>query len=75
MITTSNSPVKGSGIPNQLLLTFFIAGLLYLVRFERVDSLGAYRIPSETGLLIPSDFSNRGVGILAFCMNRYGKAS
>jgi hypothetical protein len=34
-------------------LTFFIAGLLYLLRFERVDNLGAYRIPPETGLLIP----------------------
>jgi hypothetical protein len=32
-------------------LTFFIAGLLYLLRFERVDNLGAYSIPSETGLL------------------------
>jgi hypothetical protein len=37
-------------------LTFFIAGLLYLLRFERVDNLGAYSIPSETGLLIPSDY-------------------
>ena len=35
-------------------LTFFIAGLLYLLRFERVDNLGAYSIPPETGLLIPS---------------------
>jgi len=35
-------------------LTFFIAGLLYLLRFERVDNLGAYSIPSETGLLISS---------------------
>jgi hypothetical protein len=35
-------------------LIFFIAGLLYLLRFERVDNLGAYRIPPETGLLIPS---------------------
>jgi len=33
----------------------FIAGLLYLLRFERVDNLGAYSSPSETGLLIPSD--------------------
>jgi hypothetical protein len=33
---------------------FFIAGLLYLLRFERVDNLGAYRIPPETGILIPS---------------------
>jgi hypothetical protein len=32
-------------------LTFFIAGLLYLLRFERVDNLGAYRIPPETGIL------------------------
>jgi hypothetical protein len=29
-------------------LTFFIAGLLYLLRFECVDNLGAYSIPSET---------------------------
>jgi len=35
-------------------LTFFIAGLLYLLPFERVDNLGAYSIPLETGLLIPS---------------------
>jgi hypothetical protein len=35
-------------------LIFFIAGLLYLLCFEHVDNLGAYRIPSETGLLIPS---------------------
>ena len=33
-------------------LLFFIAGLLYLLRFERVDNLGAYSIPPETGLLI-----------------------
>jgi len=32
-------------------LTFFIAGLLYLLCFEHVDNLGAYSIPSETGLL------------------------
>jgi hypothetical protein len=36
------------------MLIFFIAGLLYLLRFERVDNLGAYRIPPETGILIPS---------------------
>jgi hypothetical protein len=28
-----------------------MAGLLYLLRFEHVDNLGAYSIPSETGLL------------------------
>jgi hypothetical protein len=39
-------------------LIFLIAGLLYLLCFERVDNLGAYRIPSETGLLIPSDYIN-----------------
>jgi hypothetical protein len=39
-------------------LTFFIAGLLYLLCFEHVDNLGAYSIPSETGLLIPSGFAN-----------------
>jgi hypothetical protein len=41
-------------------LIFFIAGLLYLLRFERVDNLGAYSIPSETGLLIPSVYINQG---------------
>jgi hypothetical protein len=39
-------------------LIFFIAGLLYLLRFERVDNLGAYSIPSETGLLIPSGYDS-----------------
>ncbi|MFZ1918903.1 MAG: hypothetical protein WAU58_15115, partial [Terriglobales bacterium] len=39
-------------------LTFFIAGLLYLLCFEHVDNLGAYCIPSETGLLIPSGYIN-----------------
>jgi hypothetical protein len=39
-------------------LIFFIAGLLYLLRFKRVDNLGAYRIPPETGILIPSDFGS-----------------
>jgi hypothetical protein len=28
------------------------------LRFERVDNLGAYRIPPETGLLIPSVYSS-----------------
>jgi len=34
-------------------LIFFIAGLLFAPRARR--SLGAYRIPLETDLLIPSD--------------------
>jgi len=52
------------------LLIFFIAGLLYLLRFERVDNLGAYRIPLETGLLIPSDFSSYHSGISARCKEK-----
>ena len=40
------------GVPEVLIL--FIAGLLYLLRVGNVDNLGAYGIPSETGLLIPS---------------------
>ncbi|PYX77372.1 MAG: hypothetical protein DMG72_01785 [Acidobacteria bacterium] len=40
-------------------LSFFIAGLLYLLCFEHVDNLGAYSIPSETGLLIPSDYNSQ----------------
>jgi hypothetical protein len=39
-------------------LTFFIAGLLYLLCFEHVDNLGAYSIPPETGLF-PSDYHSR----------------
>jgi hypothetical protein len=36
-------------------LTFFIAGLLYLLCLEHVDNLGAYTASRpETGLLIPS---------------------
>jgi hypothetical protein len=40
-------------------LTFFIAGLLYLLCFEHVDNLGAYIASRpETGLLIPSDYKS-----------------
>ncbi|MBZ5657749.1 MAG: hypothetical protein LAO56_20995 [Acidobacteriia bacterium] len=39
-------------------ITAGIAGLLYLLRFERVDNLGAYRIPSESSPLIPSVYIN-----------------
>jgi hypothetical protein len=28
------------------------------LRFERVDNLGAYRIPPETGILIPSGYDS-----------------
>ena len=44
--------------PRRSLLVSSRSSLRYLLRFERVDSLGAYRIPSETGILISSDFSN-----------------
>jgi hypothetical protein len=37
-----------------MVLIFFIAGLLFFVLKARRLS-GAYRIPLETGLLIPSD--------------------
>ena len=43
------------------MLAFVIAGLLYLLCFEHVDNLGAYSIPSETGLLIPSDYNSHPV--------------
>jgi hypothetical protein len=33
------------------------------LRLERVDNLGAYRIPPETGILIPSDFVNAEEGL------------
>ena len=50
-------------------LTFFIAGLLYLLCFKHVDNLGAYSIPSETGLLIPSVYHgnpvSQGTGLLS----------
>src|SRR5205807_10188495 len=39
-------------------LLFFIAGLLYLLCLKHVDNLGAYSIPSETGLLIPSGYNS-----------------
>ena len=39
-------------------LILFLAGLLYLLCLKHVDNLGAYSIPSETGLLIPSDNSS-----------------
>jgi hypothetical protein len=34
-------------------LTFFIAGLLYLLRFERVDNLGAYSIRRRPAISSP----------------------
>src|ERR1700688_1372430 len=45
-------------------LIFFIAGLLYLLCLKHVDNLGAYSIPSETGLLIPSVYINYPVQIV-----------
>jgi len=43
-------------------LTFFIAGLLFICALEHVDNLGAYTASRpETGLLIPSVFNNHRV--------------
>src|SRR5580700_5972587 len=39
----------------RIVLIFCIAGLLFIVLRAR-RTLGAYRIPRETGLLIPSDY-------------------
>jgi hypothetical protein len=41
----------------RIVLVFFIAGLLFFVPRAR-RTLGAYRIPLETGLLIPSEKRN-----------------
>jgi hypothetical protein len=40
------------------------------LRFERVDNLGAYRIPPETGILIPSGFVSYRVH--SFCQHLAG---
>ena len=40
-------------------LTFFIAGLLFICASEHVDNLGAYTASRpETGLLFPSDYDS-----------------
>src|SRR6516225_11246441 len=39
-------------------LPFFIAGLLFICASMHVDNMGAYSIPPETGLLIPSGFDS-----------------
>jgi len=36
-----------------------VSFISYLLCFEHVDNLGVYRIPSETGLLVPSVFIDR----------------
>jgi hypothetical protein len=42
-----------------VVLTFFIAGLLFICASEHVDNLGAYTVSRpETGLLIPSDYTS-----------------
>jgi len=42
------APAKAKSRSAAAVLTFFIAGLLYLLRFERVDNLGAYAIAAVT---------------------------
>jgi|SRR5580765_4102013 len=42
-----------------VVLTFFIAGLLFICAFEHLDNFGAYTASRpETGLLIPSGFNS-----------------
>ena len=56
----------GLAVVVTLVLTFGVVSLTFFQlhpqtegsAFERVDNLGAYRIPPETGLLIPSDYTN-----------------
>jgi hypothetical protein len=49
----------------RVVLIFLIAGLLYLLRFERVDNLGAYRISPEYRLFsLENGF--RGGGLSRF---------
>jgi hypothetical protein len=57
--TVSLGPSTFPILRDAAVLIFFIAGLLYLLRFERVDNLGAYSIPPETGLLIPSVYDSK----------------
>jgi hypothetical protein len=38
-------PLRGISCIAAAVLTFVVAGLLYLLRFERVDNLGAYSTP------------------------------
>src|ERR1700686_1206628 len=49
----SSYPILRRGAYPFTVLFFFIAGLLSIASLAR-QSLGAYRIPPETGLLIPS---------------------
>ena len=56
-VPLSNRDLIYITFPTAVLL-FVSAGLLSLLRFERVDNLGAYRIPLEPGLLIPSVYNS-----------------
>jgi hypothetical protein len=80
-VTTALLATSLSRLPTRntklLKYPFFIAGLLYLLGFEHVDNLGAYSIPSETGLLIPSVFDNREnvvCPVRVYSRSRYRKA-
>jgi hypothetical protein len=52
------------------MLTFFIAGLLYLLRFERVDNLGAYSIPFGDRPSHPICFQQLGAIIAVMHLTR-----
>jgi hypothetical protein len=59
LITGTRSTVRGLNLELfAAARSGLIAGLLYLLCFEHVDNLGAYSIPSETGLLIPSEYNS-----------------
>jgi len=45
------------------------------LRLERVDNLGAYRIPPETGILIPSDFVSYRAPTFRVMQESYSKPS
>jgi hypothetical protein len=49
--TVAISQIQSDGQLATAVLTFFIAGLLYLLCFEHVDNLGAYRIPTTGRVL------------------------
>jgi hypothetical protein len=43
-----------------------------LVPVERVDNLGAYRMPPETGILIPSDYNSLPTPSMMYALTLLG---
>jgi hypothetical protein len=46
-----------------------------LLRFQQVDNLGAYSIPSETGLLVPSGYVNCHATIVGVMQGKAAQTS